>query len=111
MAIENYYRNLTLLKRIDINNGIGGKIRSWNTVTTIQGVINQDVVTKAIKGKLIEATIYKGYTEINENITANARIKDTDNKIYRIKGTPKNTMNMNHHYYLELEYNSEDNES
>jgi len=115
MAIEDFYRTLTIIKKTDANNGIGGKIRTWETITTIQGCINQSAQNKVIQGKSIEQSIYKGFTEVTtnstNNLTNNARIKDSDNKVYRLKGTPKNTMNMDHHYKLELTYHEEDNES
>jgi hypothetical protein len=110
MAIEDFYNDIQVLAQTKTNNGVGGKGLSWVVIDTIRGVINQDVGSESPNGKTLERTAYKGYTEVNTNISASVRLKDSEGNIYRIKGKPKNTMNMNHHYRLELEYFQEDNE-
>jgi len=110
MSIQNYYNTISILQASKVNNGIGGKTLTWNIIDTVQGVINQDVGSETVNGKVLERTVYKGYTEVNSNIEAKHRLKDIDNKIYRIKGSPKNTIRKNHHYRLELDYYEEDQE-
>lgn len=110
MAIEDYYRTLTIIEKTENPNGIGGRIRSWSTVTTVQGAISQETQNKIVQGKVIERTVYTGFSEITSYITKNVRLQDTDGKIYRVKGTPNNIENQNHHLEFECLYHDEDNE-
>lgn len=110
--IEDYYRTLTVLEKTETNNGLGGKIRSWDSVGTIQGSINSNTLNKMVKGKLIEVSSYILCCELNDLINSSSRIQDSDNsRIYRVEGTPENIVSLDHHLEVDLTYHNDDNES
>jgi hypothetical protein len=103
LAIGDYFRTLTILENNPIEKGLGPK-DNWEVLDTVSGLINKSGSSELVNGKRIVVDVYKAITEINSNIDSSKRLKDTDNRIYKIIGEPKNTLNMNHHYKIDLEY-------
>lgn len=116
MAIGDYFRTITVLQQTGSSNQIGGRGGTWEEIATINGVINQrfsvpkQYSDRSMKGKTAESSDYFGYFEYSEtNLTyfdTKYRLKDTDNKVYKIKGQGKNTMNKNHHIKANLTFES-----
>lgn len=109
MAIDEYYRDIIVLAQIEGQDQLGGRIENWGEVATIQGAINKSYANVSnIGGKSGETSAAKGFFEITDTSTSylhkQNRLQDIDGSIYKINGEPKNTMNRNHHYRLDLEY-------
>jgi len=109
MALEDYFRDITVLAQIEGDDQLGGRIENWGEVATVQGVINVRYANKSNQGgKSGELSNYNGLFEITDTSTIylkpENRLKDTDGKIYRLSGKPKDTLNLGHHYKLDLEY-------
>jgi signal recognition particle GTPase len=113
MSIENYYTDITILHNTKMSNGMGGFKDTWSELETIRGIINADNDKTSLKDILIANQVgvvatHALYSDISENLTSNNRIKDSNNRIYRIIGIYKNTINRNHHAKTLLEYDSID---
>lgn len=106
--IEDYYRELKILKATKRFTGTTN-IKTFVEIGTVQGAINQKSGMNVVNGKTLEQSIYRAYTEIDLTITKDCRLQDTDGKIYRLKGSAKNTFNLDHHYRFDLELRTEDN--
>jgi head-tail adaptor len=109
MSIDKYFREIKILQQVGTTNQIGGRDKQWNVIATLNGVINCNSKYQTNSaGREGEQSEYKGYFEYSDKSTEylqpEYRLKDTDGKIYTINGIPKNTMNRNHHYKVELTY-------
>ena len=109
MAIEDYFVDIIVLFQLDkTSNMLGGLDEDWQETVTIRGVINQKSSQQSIVGgKSNQETYINGYFEITDDTTnyliPENRIK-YDDKIYRIIGKQKNTVNRNNHYKVDLIY-------
>lgn len=111
MAIKDYFGDIKVLQQTGTKNKIGGRSGDWVVETTIRGVINQAYTNQDnSKGKENEQGEYKGFFEYS---TANLgylsgvyRLKDSEGKVYKVKGKGKNTLNRNHHIRVDLTYDS-----
>lgn len=109
--IEDYYYDITVLDRVKVDNGAGGWAETWTELAIVRGVINRSTPnTSFIGGKVTEFSEYKALTEPNEYINANSRLKDSDGKIYRVNGKPKDCIKRGHHLAMDLDYYDIDNE-
>lgn len=108
MAIEDYFHDIIVLQQIGTDsNLIGGINDNWGEVKTLRGVINcKNVEPSTLSGKAGENTEYNGLFEYSEDsinyLTSKSRLKDEDGFIYKISGKPKNTIQRNHHFKVEL---------
>lgn len=116
MAIGDYFRTITVLEQSGSSSQLGGRNGEWEEIATMLGVINQrfsipkQYSDRNVKGKVSESSDYFGYFEYSSTnmsyFDTKYRFKDSDNRIYKIKGQPKNTMNKNHHIKANLTYES-----
>jgi hypothetical protein len=110
MAIEDYFGDIIVLKLVGKKTDqVGGRVENWGKAATIQGVINARYANQStVSGKSGEMSEYNGLFEITDDSTTylkpENRLQDANGKIYRINGEIKNTINMNHHYKVDLEY-------
>lgn len=108
MAIEDYFHDIIVLKQLSTEtNLIGGVNDNWGEVKTLRGVINcKNIEPSTLSGKAGENTEYNGLFEYSDDsinyLKAENRVKDTDGYIYKIPGKPKNTIQRNHHFKVEL---------
>ncbi len=108
--IEDYYYDITVLDRTKVDNGAGGWSEAWTEIAIVQGVINRSTPnTSFIGGKVTEMSEYKALTELNDYIKAHSRLKDSDGKVYRVNGKPKDCIKRGHHLAMDLDYYDQDN--
>lgn len=109
MALEDYFVDIVILSQLEKEaNLVGGLNEDWQEIATVQGIVNKKTSQQSsIGGKANEETFSNGYFEITDD-TTNYLIPENrvkyDSKIYKITGIPKNTINIGHHYKVELEY-------
>jgi hypothetical protein len=109
MALEDYFNDIIIESLVGNKTDLlGGRVEEWGEATTIKGVVNQkysNISTNS--GRSGEESEYIGLFEITDNSTTYLkkpnRIND-NGYIYKIRGKPKNTLNRNHHYRVELQY-------
>lgn len=111
MAIGDYFHTISVLQQSGSSGQTGNRSGSWLEIATLNGVINQRYANRDNgKGKTTENSEYIGYFEYNSTnqsyLDIQYRLKDTDDKIYKIKGKAKNTMNKNHHFRVDLQFDS-----
>ena len=111
MAIGDYFHDIEVLQQLGGTNQLGGHKKNWSSVKTISGVINQRASNNtAASGRQGENSEYVGYFEYSDDSVKyikkekSIRLLDSDNKIYKLKGKPKNTMGMNHHLKIDLQF-------
>jgi SPP1 family predicted phage head-tail adaptor len=105
MAIESYYRALTIQRKVETDNGSGGTIETWSDYLTIQGLVDW-VSDKGINSAGQWQTILNPImmTAAGQDIKQDDRVVDSvDSIIYLIKNIPDNIMFLNHHVEVELE--------
>jgi hypothetical protein len=106
MAIENYFTDITILKNVEGQNQIGGRLKNWAKVATIKGRINKHNANNInTGGRSGEQTEYVGYFKYCADsltyLKPEARI-EFGNIVLKMKGQQKNTLGMNHHIKCEL---------
>lgn len=105
MAIQDYYRTLTVQRKTTLPNGIGGQIETWDDHITIQGLINQasssEILAAAQNQNIIDSKLF---TDVGQDIKVDDRIIDSieGNLVYRIVSVPKDTVNRKHHWKILL---------
>lgn len=106
MAIEDYFGEIKILKQIEGQNQIGGRFNNWSNIASINGIINKHNSNNVnTGGKSGEQTEYVGFFQYSDDalnyLVPENRI-EFGNIVLKIKGQPKNTLNMNHHIKVEL---------
>lgn len=106
MAIEDYYRTLTVQRKSTSSNGFGGPAQTYADAGTIEGLINQASSQEILAAaKLQNVVDSKLFTAVGVDIKVNDRIVDSieGNPTYRIVSVPKNTVKRDHHWKTMLQ--------
>lgn len=105
MAIQDYYRPLTVQRKTTTPNGFGGESETWANHLSIEGLINQasskEIVAAAQHQEDIDSKLF---TDVGLDIKKDDRVVDSieGNKVYRIVSVPKDTVNQGHHWKIML---------
>lgn len=107
MAIQNYFRSLTVEKKALVDDGCGGYTEYWTTDRVIQGTIHKASSRSIIAAAQLQIDmshyLYSDYsTPIRDaGETVVKRIND-NGTIYEIRSEPENVAERNHHYKTKL---------
>lgn len=106
MAIEDYYRPLTVERSTLTPNGFGGFTDVWAVNGTIQGLINQassqEILAAAQHQNVIDSKLF---CDVGLDIKVDDRVRDSieGQEVYRIVSVPKDTVNRGHHWKIMLQ--------
>jgi SPP1 family predicted phage head-tail adaptor len=108
--IQDYYTDISVSRVTSTPNAFGGHVDAWSTSSVIQGAINQNSSVEIMLAEQLGVkSTHKLYCDVTCDILPPDRVIDSDGKIYRVVSEPKNTMGINHHYKILLEYLEVDN--
>jgi hypothetical protein len=101
--LEDYFWDIEILELTKVKVG-QGYISNWIPIGTWKGIINKttpNVSTAA--GKTTEVSEYQAMGALNDNIKADMRLRDKG-YTYRVKGKPKDCIQLGHHISLDLDF-------
>lgn len=103
MAIERYYRTLSLMVKSELPKDTrGGVGSSWIVAQPFLGLISQVNAQEAdANSRLNVVADYKLYCPVDTPITRANRVKD-GSKTYRVASDPHNAVDRDHHYKIFL---------
>jgi len=104
MAIERYYRTLSLMVKTEtpVDNR-GGVRNSWTVSQPFLGLISQVTAQEAeVNSRLGVVADYKLYCGVDVPVTRANRVKD-GGSTYRVVSDPHNAVDRDHHFKIFLQ--------
>lgn len=110
MALKDFYKDAQVQRATTQDNGIGGKIETWTTLSNIKALINQASSSEIEMAKKKDVFVtHKMYCDTQTDIKYGDRVVFLGEN-YRVVSEPKDTVFIGHHLKVMLQKVGVDNE-